>query len=89
MRPRSWQPILEVGVPPTDRANWALTRPGLFLPAFEFRFALFRLSLFFQFTFVSQKVHERTGIDSKSTLTLMRWGLLQREPFQATFVARR
>jgi hypothetical protein len=40
------------------------------VPAFEFRFALFRLGLFFQFTVVSQKVHEGTGIGSKSTLSL-------------------
>jgi len=44
------------------------------VPAFEFRFALFRLGLFFQFTVVSQKVHEGTGIGSESSLSLTRGG---------------
>jgi hypothetical protein len=42
------------------------------VPAFEFRFGFFRLGLLFQLSFVSQKVHERTGIGSKSTLSFMR-----------------
>jgi hypothetical protein len=40
------------------------------VPAFEFRFAFFRLCLLQQSMFVSQRVHERTGVGSKGTLSL-------------------
>jgi hypothetical protein len=43
-----------------------------FVPALEFRFAFFRLGLFLQFTFVSQKVHEGTGLGPKCTFSPMR-----------------
>ena len=72
MRLRSWQRTVAVGVPATDHSNWALTCPGFFVPAFEFRFALFRLGLFLQFTVVSQKVHERTGIRERDEI--VGWG---------------
>ena len=46
------------------------------------RFTLLRFGFCFEFALVGQQVHKRTGIRSKSTLSLVRWGSRNAELFK-------